>query len=77
MTKEQFKQVLTSTYGHRPFYFRTDSETKIILGKSSGALANDDCKGKGLKPFYIGKKAAYPTQDLIDLAVKRFKITNR
>lgn len=72
MTREEFKQMLTETYGHRPFYYRTDKEVRQMIGKTPAALANDDCMGRGLKPFYIGRKAAYVTPELIDKAVERF-----
>jgi hypothetical protein len=72
MDKEQFRKVLTETYGHRPFYFRTDPECKVIRAKTPAAMANEDSTGRGIRPFYVGKKAAYPTPELIELAVKRF-----
>lgn len=70
--KEEFRQVLITTYGHRPFYFRAEPECKILRAKTPAAMANDDSAGRGIRPFYVGKKAAYPTPALIELAVKRF-----
>ena len=72
MDKEKFRELLTDTYGHRPYYFRTDAECQIMRAKKPAAMANDDCIGKGLKPFYLGRKAAYLTPELIELAVQRF-----
>jgi len=75
MDREQFKKILIETYGSRPFYFRTDPECRIIRAKTPPAMANDDSAGRGIKPFYVGKKAAYPTPELIELAVSRFSET--
>jgi hypothetical protein len=39
---------------------------------SQAVMASDDSIGPGIKPFYIGEKAAHSTADFIELAVKRF-----
>jgi hypothetical protein len=72
MTREEFKQLLIDTYGHRPFYFRTEPECQIMRAKKPPAQANADSNGTGLTPFYLGRKAAYKTADLIENAVSRF-----
>lgn len=70
--QEEFRQALIATYGHRPFYFRTEPECKILRAKTPAAMANDDSAGRGIRPFYVGRRAAYQTPELIEHAVKRF-----
>jgi hypothetical protein len=72
MTKEEFRKVLTETYGQRPYYFRHEPETRQITGNAPGTQANRDSAGSGLTPFYIGRNAAYKTSELIEYGVKRF-----
>ena len=71
MTREEFKAALIRTYSKRPYYFRHDAECQQIRGEKAISMANSDRK-HGLKPFYIGRLAAYPTQQLIDYACSRF-----
>ena len=71
MTKEQFRISLEKTYGNRPFYFRREPECQQIRGQKPGTMANVDAL-HGLKPFYVGKKAAYSTEALIEYALTRF-----
>ena len=61
MTRDEFKALLIQTYGGRPYYFRHDKECAEIRGERKISMANADRK-HGLKPFYIGRLAAYPTQ---------------
>jgi len=75
MTKDEFRKILEETYGTRPFYFRTEPECKVLRAKTPAAMANDDSAGRGIKPFYMGKKTAYLTPALIELSVKRFSET--
>jgi hypothetical protein len=71
MTKDEFRKILESTL-KMPFYFRTDPSVCQILGKTRQSQSNDASKGTGIPCFYIGRKAAYLTTDLITYLVDQF-----
>jgi hypothetical protein len=71
MTATEFGEKLRQSF-RRPFYFRNDDEIRQITGLSGRSLANLNCTGRGPKPVFIGKLAAYPTESLICFAVQRF-----
>jgi len=71
MTRDEFRESLIKAYGGRPYYYRYDKECAEIRGERKISMANSDRK-HGLKPFYIGRLAAYPTEQLIAYAVSRF-----